>query len=348
MTVRPPGATSILQAVEKRGDTDTHPSYFVHVILPFLITVGAGLIVLAVVFSLPQDPEQIAQGSIPGVLLGTVVVALLAVLVSIVLLFRGWYLLIKRRNQHFARDRVLRQGLLDYARRIADVGQGEKSGGHLESMQRLHNEALLEENERPAAVHILLYVLTSGLWGLYVLYFLLKDFPRHARRQARFAREARHVFEDNEVDPDHVPILEPLDERSYMLSLALWIFIPVIGPFVVTWWLYQDPIGHFDRQWEHEEALVDLVQEDEIPIERPQPPQPSDEDAAPPDDDEPEKGPRDAYDTQEGPAPEQEEDQEPEHTIWQCGQCDAKYKVPPKRPVRVTCKSCGHKEVLEA
>lgn len=342
MTVRPPGVTSILQAVEKRGETDSHPSYFVHVILPVLLVLGGILVGAAVVIALigvPSEPDDLAGISTTVLAtLGLVLVA--AFIAAIVLTFRGWYLLIKRRNDHLARDRILRQGLLDYTRRVAETRGGEDAGEPLEEMERLHNEALLEENERPAIVHILLYVLTQGLWGLYVLYFLIKDFPRHTRRQGRFVGQARDVFERAGLDRETIPEVQPLDERSYLLSLALWIFVPVIGGFVVTWWLYQDPPEHFRRQWIHEDELVDLVRDEEQA-----PPPPSGTGAAAPTptpdgDQEPSGAQADG----EAEAPDQEE---PAFTVWSCGECGKKYKVPPKRPVRVTCKNCGNKEILE-
>lgn len=333
MSARAPGATSILQAVEKRGETDTRPSYFVHVVLPLLLTAGAVLVVLgALVWQIGGVPVAVSE--IPdralGVIVTAVVLAALLVLAGLVLSVRGWYLIISRRNDHLARDRVLRQGLLDYARRLAETRGDEKAGEHLETMQRLHNEALLEENERPAVVHLLLYFFTQGLWGLYVLWFLIKDVPQHARRQARFVREARSLFDAADEDPDAVPPIEPVDERSFLGAAALWIFVPIAGQLLVTWWIYQDPVEHFDRQWSHEDELVELARQEEAP-EAPAP--------------EASQGEGDAPD-EEGAGPDQDEE-EPEFTVWACGECETKFKVPPKRPVRVTCKSCGNKEILE-
>lgn len=338
MTVRPPGATSILQSVEKRGETDGHPSYFIHVVLPFLITLLSILIAVGVVIwqlgSIPSGTEQIPEGQL-GIILGAVGLGVIGILAAAVLVFRGWYLLIKRRNKHLSRDRVLRQGILDYARRVAETEGGEEAGEHLETMQRLHNEALLEENERPAVVHILLYALTNGLWGLYVLYFLLKDVPQHARRQGRFVQGAREVFDEAGRDADQIPTIEPIQERSYLLSVAMWIFLPIVGGFIVTWWLYKDPPQHFERQWVHEDHLVELVREAEAP-------QPPEQRAGAPS---PGAGPSEPSEEEEGEgAP---EDEAPEFTIWPCPECAKKYKVPPKRPVRVTCKNCGHKEILQ-
>ncbi len=343
MTVRPPGASSIIQAVEKRGETDTQPSYYVHVVLPFILILASllvtGLVAVWQVGHLPTD-----QDTVPVDALGTIaaisILASLVILASIALMFRGWYLLIQRRNGHIARDRVLRQGILDYIRRLAEANPSETSGDHLRSMQRLHNDALMDENERPAAVHLLLYVLTAGLWGFYVLYFLIKDLPVHSQRQSRFVREARGALDVSGMDPDAVPTVPPTREHSYLASLALWIFVPVVGPFIVTWWLFEDPIDHFDKQWAHEDALVSLVQDSEVSLEpsTPTPEAPSSE-------------PRDEADDETPPpdtgTDEPQEEPAPEYTIWECGECESKYKVPPKRPVRVTCKNCSNKEVLE-
>lgn len=313
MSAQRPGATTILQAVERRGETDTQPSYFVYAVLPFLLIIGAIVIGVAVFYvALGGDTSDESLGP---AMLAAFAAGAVGILAGIVLMVVGLYKVIKRRNEHLARDRLLRQGTLELAR---DVG-ARRGGGDddLEAMERIHNESQLEENERSAALHLILYFLIP-FWNYYVLYFLLKDIPRHTRRQARFTRHTRAVVGLGSHD---VPTTSPIKEHSFLLALIAMIFIP-FWFLVVLYWIYNDPIEHFQAQWAHEDALVALAQS--APAASPGAP---DEDA---------------------PGPDADDDEAPAFTVWSCPECAKKYKVPPKRPVRVTCKNCGHQEILRS
>lgn len=348
MSVEPPGVTSILQSVEKRGETDTRPSYFVHVVLGPLLVLAALLTVVGVVYLLLAPVvwslDWITARMTSRLLGGLVALIGLSVLAMLVLEYWGFYRVIRRRNRHFARDRILRQGLIDYCRRLAEQHEGDRVDDNLEAMERIHNEALMEETEQPTAIHIALQALLIPFWFLYIFYFLLKDFPEHSRRQARFVREARSLFENVGRPPEEIPPVEPIEEHSFLLALAL--LIPpwgAIGFFGVAWWIYEDPPEHFARQFEHEDRLVEFLEEGPEP-EGGQ----AEEGEEPSEDDEDEGG--EAHTEGEpsgGSAEEDEPAPEPEFTIWECSECSKKYKVPPKRPVRVTCKNCDNKEILE-
>lgn len=346
MSVEPPGVTSILQSVEKRGETDTRPSYFVHVLLGPLLVLAALLIVVGVIYTLlgqvVLSADWITARLTSRLLGGLVALVGLSVIAAMVLGYWGLYRVIQRRNEHFARDRILRQGLIDYCRRLAEQHDGDRVDDNLEAMERLHNEALMEETEQPTAIHIALQAIVIPFWWLYIFYFLLKDFPEHSRRQARFVREARSLFENVGRPPEEIPPVEPIEEHPFLLALLL--VIPpwgAIGFFGVAWWVYEDPPEHFARQAEHEDRLVEYLEEG---------PKPEAEEAETPSEDDEDEG-DDAARTEGAPsgrsAEEDEPAPEPEFTIWECSECSKKYKVPPKRPVRVTCKNCDNKEILE-
>lgn len=348
MSVEPPGVTSILQSVEKRGETDTRPSYFVHVLLGPLIVLAGLLTVVGVIYALLDQviwsADWITARLTSRLLGGLVVLVGLSVITAMVLGYWGLYRVIERRNQHFARDRLLRQGLLDYCRHLAKQHDDERVGENLEAMERIHNEALMEETEQPTAIHLALQVLVIPFWWLYIFYFLLKDFPQHSRRQARFVRETRSLFENVGRPPEEIQPVEPIEEHSFLLALLL--VIPpwgAIGFFGVAWWIYEDPPEHFARQFEHEDRLIEFLEEGPARGGAPT----GDEESPPEDDEDEGEGAHTEGEPSGDAAEEDEPAPEPEFTIWECSECSKKYKVPPKRPVRVTCKNCDNKEILE-
>lgn len=308
------GATSIAQAVERRGEADERPSYFVYVILPFLLIIGGLIVVAAMVFA---GALTLDEASFAGAAAAALVVFLVAVVAAIVLTVMGIYKLIKRRNEHIGRDRLLRQGTLELCREAARGASDEETENDLEALERIHNEAELEESERSPALHLILFFLVP-FWSFYVIYFLLKDMPRHTRRQARFTAHTSSVLSRHEGR--EVAAVPAIKEHSFGLAVLGMMFIPFWN-LLVYWWLFKDPVEHFDAQWRHEDALLQVAQEE----------------------------PREPTGDEGGSQPRAEDETAPAapaFTVWTCGECAKKYKVPPKRPVKVTCKACGNQEIL--
>lgn len=360
MSSKQSGVNAVLQAVERRGDTDERPSFFTHVILPILLVlvgvgVAAGMILATAGY---RGTIEATLAVVSSTLLGGAVVLLAAtVLAAIVLAIVGSYQVMRRRRGHFARDHVLREGLLDYARSIAAERGGERVNEHIEAMERIHHDARIDEPDRPPSIHLLL-ILLFPFWYLYVVYYLTRDFADHARRQARFFREMHTLSDEAGLDVEETEAVAAITERSYLLVLLLVLIVP-FGNLVVLYWLYNDPEEHFDHQWHHEDALVEMISRGQAADQARSAPS---EETEAPDEGDVEPGLEGAGEqgqqpvgpgaTEEEPigvdATEQEApSQEAEFTVWTCSECATKYKVPPKRPVRVTCKECENQEILE-
>lgn len=270
-------------------------------------------------------------------------------LVAAVMFVYGLARVMRRRDAHLARDHVLREGLIDYGRWLAGRHGDTRADEHVEAMTRIHDDARIDEIDRPAAVHLVL-ILLFPLWYLYVLYYLTRDLPDHARRQARFLRETHNVLDEAGLDVPEVEAVPTVSERSYLLTLLLVLIVP-FGNLLVLYWLYNDAEEHFDQQWGHEDALVDVLSEQGTAAgslgeaaEETAPDAPDGVDPGPPQAQEGQPAePEAELQAEEDQAPEGE----PEFTVWSCPECESRYKVPPKRPVRVTCKECEHQEILE-
>ena len=314
-----PGASAILQAVERRADADTRPSFFTFVILPILFAlIGLAIFFAAIIVAAgTADSSAAAAEAFTGAALGAMLIMVAAVIAGIVLQVLGLYKVIKRRNDHIARDQLLRQGTLEFARHHHERAPQEGGDEALAAMERIHNEAQLEENERSAPLHLVLYFLIP-FWSFYVLYFLLKDLPRHSRRQAWFTHHARTALGGH--GGEEVDAVPALHEHNFILALLGMIIIPFWG-LVVLYWIYNDPHQHFDAQWRHEDQLVrrTTVELSSVPA----------------------ATSRERTPTGAGTA------DAPSYTVWACVECGKRYRVPPKRPVRVTCKNCQHQEILK-
>ncbi len=179
--------------------------------------------------------------------------------VGLILEFLFWYFLISRRNNHFARDVSVRQGLIEYlGQSFAAMGRSNEISTELATMNAIHGEANAEEREKSAVLWIVLSIITLGIAGLYVLYFLTKDPYKHDRRQQSFMQQVQQGF-SKLGKPVVNPSWNALPDRSYIVYLIVDII--TLGLFGFYWYyvLIKDMNGHFKNQWQLEDSLLAVM-----------------------------------------------------------------------------------------
>src|SRR5256885_11999935 len=116
------------------------------------------------------------SGTSIGLFGGAIAGFIAGIIIAIILFVLPWYRLIRRMNWHFRRDRMLREGLINYVRGLAaERGLESKMTIELATMTAIHSEANGEEDEKSPVLWVVLSIITFGLLGLYVWYFLTKD-----------------------------------------------------------------------------------------------------------------------------------------------------------------------------
>lgn len=198
----------------------------------------------------------VSSGSSTGALAGGLAGIVLGIIVYIILWLLPWYKLIRRRTEHFKRDRILREGLISYIRGAAsERGIEGQMTTELATMTTVHSEANGEEDEKSPMLWIILSIITFGLIGLYVSYFLTKDPHNHDVRQLAFMQEVQSSF--SKLQKTIVfPFWKAMTGRSFFLYLILtWL---TFGLFALYWnyVLITDFNQHFKAQWQIEDQLV--------------------------------------------------------------------------------------------
>ena len=180
-------------------------------------------------------------------------------LVDLVLVVAFWYFLISRRNNHFRRDKLERQGLIDYIKQqVSASGMPNQVDSELATMNAINGEANAQEQEKSAVLWIILSIVTFGIAGLYVLYFLTRDPYNHDKRQQSFMQQAQTAFEKlgkTVVNPSW----KALPSRSFVLYLI--ISIVTFGIFEFYWYysLITDFNNHFKAQWQLEDSMLAVM-----------------------------------------------------------------------------------------
>ncbi len=173
------------------------------------------------------------------------------------------YSLILRRNRHFERDRLLREGIIQYFRSLARDSNPTLSktkpfvGSQLATMQILHAEAGSQEGEQNTLLWTIL-MLFIPFMGLYVLYFLTKDSYNHDKRQQVFMQNVQQAASKftMTIIPPSWKCLPPSSCGGYIfLSLVFY------GIFLGYWYyaLISDMNIHFKAQWQFEDQLLAAI-----------------------------------------------------------------------------------------
>jgi hypothetical protein len=245
------GKNLISEAIRIRRETDDIMSAL-WILSPLLGVVGFIAILLGgfAVGSRAGSGTGLLAGGLIGVIGGLIFLVILALL--------PWYKLIRRRSEHFRRDRILREGLITYIRGVAsERGIEAQLTTEIATMMTVHSESNGEEDEKSAILWIILSIITLGLVGIYVSYFLTKDPHGHDVRQLAFMQQVQSSF--SKFGKTIVfPFWKAMPGRSFFLYLILtWI----TGLFALYWdyVLISDFNGHFKAQWQIEDQLVPVL-----------------------------------------------------------------------------------------
>jgi len=239
---------SLSRSVRMRNETDKRLSPL-WAFIPLIFFAMAASIVVAWFWAWSWEfPEEITVGV--AIFIG--VMALISIISALLLLILI-YMLIKRRNEHFKRHQLLEEDIA----RVLGSSAGKKKRkieDKLASLELSSREAKLNEKEQPAFLWAILCFFIPFV-GLYVGYFLMRDFYRHERREDFF-------LEDLEKTAGPVVALElPRRFRSTPdRNIILYIVLTIVtaGIFGI-YWLYTliaDPNNHFDHQATWEDKLL--------------------------------------------------------------------------------------------
>jgi len=237
--------------VRMRGETDKRLSSLWAFVPLLSFAVAASSAVAWFVIGMPMRTYFSGTITMPNVVF-IAAMALIGIAGALLLLILI-YKLIKRRNEHFKRHQLLEDDIV----RVLSSSAGKKRAkieDKLASIELSSREAKLNEKEQPAFLWAILCFFIPFV-GLYVAYFLMRDFYRHERREDFF-------LEDLGKTAGPIVALElprrfrSTPDRNVVLYIVLTIL--TCGLFGI-YWLYSlivDPNNHFDHQVTWEDKLL--------------------------------------------------------------------------------------------
>ncbi len=240
-------------------DTRVSPLWMLVPIAVELLALTEVVLVLFVAFPVLTALQSGNTYSPPvaGLFAGTTVLVFTVLILALAVAFLYViYLLIRRRNQHFARQQRFFADL-QVALREAASRKGANVEAYLGSMEATSRQAQIEETEKSAVLWVILLIVpfVDVIAGLYILYFLTGDFFRHERREDGMLADASRAlsalgtnFTFNRYNG--------IPSRSFVLYLILSIVTFGLFEFYWEYVLIQDPNNHFNNHIQFEDALL--------------------------------------------------------------------------------------------
>jgi hypothetical protein len=244
--------------IEARVRTD-RPVSSIWVALPgatFLLAVSAVVYVTVVAFqSISQSAGSTqAPAALPSVFgflgyFAPVPYGILAVFLVLV------YKLIERRNWHFKRQQALFSDLLAL---LGTEAAGRNVEAEFQARIAPAQSTLDEINAKETQREALLWAITCFFVGAllpFVIYFLMKDYYNHERREERFLQQLSIAASSAGFNFPYFGRARQLPNRSFAIFAVLTVV--TYGLFTM-YWLYRlinDPNEHFESQWDIEDRL---------------------------------------------------------------------------------------------
>lgn len=196
-----------------------------------------------------------------NVLIGFLV-AVVGTIIAIILIAFLIYQLLKRRNEHMAREAQLRRELMEYFRsRGEEMGISNRTEPYVQAMQAFDRGSLMHEEPQSALLWTILCIIPGiNIVAIVLTLFWLTDYaPGHDRRFYGFVQNASFAAEQVGLGRLLPGAWKSISERSFVLYLVVTILLPVFA----IWWFYvliKDLNDHFDNEWLFEDILMAELQ----------------------------------------------------------------------------------------
>jgi membrane protein implicated in regulation of membrane protease activity len=281
----------ILKAIANRKITDRIVSW-AWILIIILILIGSG--VLMIIVAIASASMYMGGHMMDYSTMNTLIqIILMAMSVAITAIFAYLaFVFVRRQNEHFARDRALREGIILLLRTASDPsGRSTLVMNEFAAMSAANGPKEEYHDERMWALLMLLPLLTTfgfaaimylAVMGtsysimvliiplilliavgellamLYMFYFLGKQMYEHDERWQVFEQSVKSVMTKLRWPPIVRMRQTRLEKREFAIYLIVTIFI---SPFVLYWWytLIKDPNTHFESQWEFEDRLAEII-----------------------------------------------------------------------------------------
>lgn len=251
------GRQKIEEAKRQRAKTDKimSPLWILAQILGIIVMLLFPFIAGLAIFGIESNEKVLTDKEKDTRGIGMLVFIIIGLIVGALIMIYPWYLLIKRRSEHFRRDILLREGIIDLLREKSTTTSANLNQ-EIATLSSLHAEACSVEEYKNPIVHIIIMIIIPWIGAMYVLYFLMKDIFAHHNKVIAFMQNTQNAL--NKLGFAIVaPTWKVLPSRSFAVYFILACCIPLFA----LYWQYtiiKDYNDHFKAQWQFEDQLPNV------------------------------------------------------------------------------------------
>ncbi|MBI0584462.1 MAG: hypothetical protein ISF22_09595 [Methanomassiliicoccus sp.] len=233
---------SLVATIGRRQSTDARISEYWMLLPVVAIVLSYVLAIIALLY----DP------------LAGLLVALIGTIVSVILVALLIYKLLRRRNDHMAREAALRRELIEHFRvRAEEKGTGPQTAPYVQAMEAFDRDSLIHEEPQSALLWTLLCIIPGiNIVGIVLTLYWLTDYPHgHDRRFYGFVQNTNLAASQVGMGRLLPLAWKSIPDRSYVLYLIVTVLLPIFA----IWWFYvliKDLNDHFDNEWTFEDMLM--------------------------------------------------------------------------------------------
>ncbi len=243
------GKSKIEEAIRQRNEADKimSPLWCLAPLLGMIVLWVAMFFGMAGMFMFSTDDDPALGGVVAAVAI------IVGIVVYIALVAYPWYLMIKRRSEHFKRDHLLMSGITEYLSQKSSE-KNINMAQELATLNSITAEANSQEDDKSPVIYTIVALIVPVIGMYYVLYFLMKDIYAHHQRIAVFMQYSQMGL--NKMGKNVVvPSWKTLPERSFLLYFIL---ACICSPFGIYWMytLIKDYNDHFKNQWQFEDQIL--------------------------------------------------------------------------------------------
>ncbi|MFO7618605.1 MAG: hypothetical protein R6W91_02980 [Thermoplasmata archaeon] len=254
--------SKIYSSFMMRQSTDqVIPTFWAWIILVFQIILPLSAIIAIYAFIVDTGFDITDTGPLMLIILAILLVSIGLAITHAVLTYK----LVKRRDEHFKRDRILNDGMAEYLGAVA-----LNTSVDLNVERWTLNTIMYAGNtqERSASLWAMLVALLpiipfiGVIFLIYCQVFLTKDMQEHDEKQRNFNYQYQvGLAKAGKLGNDSF-FWQPLPKRDVAAYVVLTIL--TLGLFLPYWWYVNivDMNTHIANQWNFENALVKKLQAD--------------------------------------------------------------------------------------
>ncbi len=220
--------------------------------IPLVLFIGSTIFISFVTVNSLNIRNGIVSSDFLVYFLMVIILAIVAGIIYIIIDHK----LLERNAEHGRRERMLREGIIEYITlKARERGMEQALAPQIATMNGIHAESNAEEmNQHNWLALLLLIPGVNIIIGLYILYILTQYDVKHNQRWYAFAQQTQYAGQALGMT-----IMFPSWKSTPQRSFVVYLIVTLLFSLFLIYWYYvliKDMNEHYKAQWQFEDQLM--------------------------------------------------------------------------------------------